>query len=119
MRRIREEGADVVLVSRAAEPALLLRGKTLVEVAGPRLHAVEPHGAGDAMFGALGVCLASGIDIDEAVRYAVAAGAVNVMRHGLGSGRAAEIERLLSQVHVHPSEVDVRVSTDGDASLRL
>ncbi|HVW48310.1 MAG TPA: PfkB family carbohydrate kinase [Solirubrobacterales bacterium] len=119
MRAIREEGADVVLVSRAGDPALLLRGNRLIEVEGPRLHAVEPHGAGDAMFGALGVCLGAGVEIDEAVRYAVAAGAVNVMRHGLGSGRAEEIERLLPQVHLHPSAVDVRLSTDGDPSLRL
>jgi 1-phosphofructokinase len=99
-RRIRAEGADVVLVSRAADPALLLRGEDLVEVEGPRLHAVEPHGAGDAMFGALGVRVGSGLPLAEAVRYAVAAGAVNVMRHGLGSGRVEEIERLLPQVEL-------------------
>ena len=119
MRRIRDEGADIVLVSRAADPALLLRGDKLIEVQGPRLHAVEPHGAGDAMFGALGVCLASHMTLDEAVRYAVAAGSVNVMRHGLGSGRAEEIRRLLPQVELHPSEAEMRSSTDGGPSLRL
>lgn len=119
MRRIQAEGADVVLVSRAADPALLLRGSTLIEVVGPRLHAVEPHGAGDAMFGALGACLASGMPLDDAVRFAVAAGAVNVMRHGLGSGHAEEIRRLLPQVELHRCDVDLRSSTDTGTSLRL
>lgn len=119
MRQIKQEGADCVLVSRAADPALLLRGGTLIEVAGPRLHAVEPHGAGDAMFGALGVCLASGLPLDDAVRFAVAAGAVNVMRHGLGSGHAEEVRRLLPQVELHQCEVDLRSSTDAGPSLRL
>jgi 1-phosphofructokinase len=119
MRQIKDEGADVVLVSRAADPALLLRGGTLIEVAGPRLHAVEPHGAGDAMFGALGFCLASGMPLDDAVRFAVAAGAVNVMRHGLGSGHAEEIERLLPQVELHRCEVEPRPPTGADSSLRL
>jgi 1-phosphofructokinase len=119
MRRIKGEGADVVLVSRAADPALLLRGGTLIEVAGPRLHAVEPHGAGDAMFGALGVCLASRMPLDDAVSFAVAAGAVNVMRHGLGSGHAEEIRRLLPQVELHQCERDLRSSTDAGAPLRL
>jgi 1-phosphofructokinase len=111
MRQISAEGAAVVLVSRAAEPALLLHGGHLVEVEGPRLHAVEPHGAGDAMFGALGACLGSGLTLEEAVRYSVAAGAVNVMRHGLGSGRGEEIERLLPQAELH-SEADLWSSTD-------
>ncbi|HEY5332786.1 MAG TPA: PfkB family carbohydrate kinase [Solirubrobacterales bacterium] len=119
MKEIAKEGADVVLVSRAAEPALLLRAGTLIEVAGPRLHAVEPHGAGDAMFGALGVCLGSGMSLDEAVRFAVAAGAVNVMRHGLGSGRVEEIDRLLPEVKLHPSGIAVRSSTDARSALRL
>lgn len=119
MRQIHEEGAAVVLVSRAAEPALLLRDGALIEVAGPRLHAVEPHGAGDAMFGALGACLASGMPLDEAACFAVAAGAVNVMRHGLGSGHAEEIRRLLPQVALHPSGAEIRSSTDGAPSLRL
>jgi 1-phosphofructokinase len=119
MRLIRDEGADLVVVSRAADPALLLRGDKLIEVAGPRLHAVESHGAGDAMFGALGVCLGSGFEIDQAVRYSVAAGAVNVMRHGLGSGHVADIQRLLAQVDLHPSDVDVRSTTDARLARQL
>ncbi len=111
-RQIKREGADVVLVSRAEEAALLLRDGGLLAAEGPRLQAVEPHGAGDAMFGALGVCLGSGLRLEDAVRYAVAAGGVNVMRHGLGSGRAEEIERLLPQVQMHPIEAGVRSSTD-------
>ncbi|MGD9736010.1 MAG: 1-phosphofructokinase family hexose kinase [Solirubrobacterales bacterium] len=100
MRALQREGADNVLVSRAAEPALLLSGERLLEVAGPRLRAVEPHGTGDAMFGALGVCIGRGMPVEAAVRFAVAAGAVNVIRHGLGSGSPREIERLIPEVEI-------------------
>ena len=100
MRALCEEGAENVLVSRAADPALLLSGERLLEVVGPRLQAVEPHGAGDAMFGALAVCLGGGMPLEEAARFAVAAGAVNVTRHGLGSGEPGDIERLVSQVAI-------------------
>ena len=71
------------------------------------------------MFGALGVCLGSGLGLEEAVRYSVAAGAVNVLRHGLGSGRGEEIERLLRQVRLHIGEAGVRLSTDGGPPRRL
>jgi 1-phosphofructokinase len=117
-RRISAEGADIVLVSRAADPALLLHGDHLTEVEGPRLHAVEPHGAGDAMFGALGVCVGSGMTLAEAVRYSVAAGAANVMRHGLGSGRVEDIERLLPQIRLRESDAGVGSSTDARFSAR-
>lgn len=49
---------------------------------------------------AIGVALAHGADLFEALRLGVAAGALNVTRRGLGSRRRTEIERLVSHVEV-------------------
>ncbi|MEX2105977.1 MAG: PfkB family carbohydrate kinase [Solirubrobacterales bacterium] len=103
IRRLNRDGAESVLVSRGPEPALALVGERLLEVAGPRFTEVDASGAGDSMFAALGVGLAAGMELEEALRLAVAAGALNVTRHGLGSGHLKEIDRLLGQVRVVPA----------------
>ncbi len=104
MRRLGERGADAVLISRGPDPALAQVGARLLEVAGPRFVAVDPAGAGDSMFAALGVGLSAGLEIEEALRLAAAAGALNVTRHGLGSGHPSEIDRLRAQVRIREIE---------------
>lgn len=102
LARLQREGAAAVVLSRAAEPALALLGGELFEVVGPRFAEVDAHGAGDSMFAALAVALAGGVKPTDALRLGAAAGALNVTRHGLGSGRRSEIERLARQVRVEP-----------------
>ena len=106
MQRLHQAGASSVVLSRAAAPTLALIGSsepsTLVEVRGPRFEEVDHHGAGDSMFAGLGVALANGLATTDALRLATAAGALNVTRHGLGSGTRAEIERLAQLVTVRP-----------------
>ncbi len=98
--RLHEAGARTVLVSRAAEPALALDGdaERLLRLTGPRVHAVEPRGAGDSMFAALGAALADRRDTVAAMRLAMAAGCLNATRHGLGTGTAQEIRQLSAHV---------------------
>ena len=98
IRQLRRDGADSVLVSRGPDPALALVGERLLEVVGPRFTEVDARGAGDSMFAAVGVGLGAGLELEEALRLGVAAGALNVTRHGLGSGNVMEIERLIGQV---------------------
>jgi 1-phosphofructokinase len=100
VRQLSRDGAECVVVSRGSEPAVAVVGGRLLEVAGPRFTEVDAHGAGDSMFAALGVGLAAGLEPEEALRLAIAAGALNVTRHGLGSGHLNEIERLLGQVRI-------------------
>lgn len=97
---LQRAGATNVVVSRAGEPAIASWGGELVEVRAPRLEVVEPRGAGDAMTAALGVALARGFDRDDALRLAVAAGALNVTRHGLASGHADAIAQLATKIDV-------------------
>lgn len=102
-QRLRAAGARRVLVSRGPAPALLIedgaKAKEL-ELIGPVFEALDQRGAGDSMFAATGVGLARGLDMIEALRLGMAAGALNVTRRGLGTGTRDEIERLAAQVTV-------------------
>jgi 1-phosphofructokinase len=99
-QRLKRSGADHVVISRAAEGAVALAGNQLLEVHGPRFTALDPHGAGDSMFAALGLGLARATSFEESLRLASAAGALNATRHGLGSGSRAEVERLAAAFDV-------------------
>lgn len=114
MRRLHARGAAGVLVSRGPEPALALFGERLLEVAGPRFVAVDPSGAGDSMFAALGVGLSAGLEVEDALRLSAAASALNVTRHGLGSGHPTEIDRLRGQVGIR--EVDQAAESGQETS---
>ena len=59
------------------------------------------------MFAALGVGLGSGSGLVDALKVAVAAGALNATRRGLGTGTRDEIERLSRHVDVHPLPLTV------------
>jgi 1-phosphofructokinase len=102
-RRLREgSGAENVVVSRAHEPALALLGGRLVEVAGPNFEALDHRGAGDSMTAGLAVGCARRLGPEATLRLAAAAGALNVTRHGLGSGWRDSIELIAGHVEVRP-----------------
>jgi 1-phosphofructokinase len=98
--KLRGRGAQAVLISRAEQPAVALIGDRALEFAGPKFEPTDHTGAGDSMFAAVGVGLASGAGLIESVRLGVAAGALNVTRRGLGSGHRREIEHLKRRVAV-------------------
>jgi len=98
--KLRERGAANVLVSRAGAGALALVDDRCVSIAAPELEVNDPGGAGDSMTAALGVGLARGLDWDDALQLAAAAGAVNVTRHGSGSGRSDAVAHLAKLVAV-------------------
>ena len=102
MEGLRSDGARAVVVSRAAEPALAHLGADVVEILPPRLEPLNPRGAGDAMTGTLAAGLARGLETEEVLRLAVAAGALNVTRRGLGTGERGAVERLAQRVRVAP-----------------
>lgn len=102
MRAIRDAGADVVVVTRAEESALLLDDGAVQEVVAPRMEVVDSAGAGDSFVGAFCSVLARGGSIADAALLGAAAGAQNVTRHGLGTGEAATIERLRELVVIRP-----------------
>jgi 1-phosphofructokinase len=100
-RRLRDaSGAENVVVSRAEQPALVLAEDRMVEVVAPNFEALDHRGAGDSMTAGLAVGCARRLDLEPTLRLAAAAGALNVTRHGLGTGQSDGIERIAKRVEV-------------------
>lgn len=100
MRALRAEGAAAVVVSRAADPALALLDDDLYEIVLPSLEVAEHRGAGDSMTAAAAATLAAGGALADAVRVGAAAGAVNVTRHGLGTGSRELVAEIADRVEM-------------------
>ncbi|MBD3778682.1 MAG: phosphofructokinase [Micrococcales bacterium] len=106
------QGADGVpagqvgamLVSRAAEPALLVTAEGVAEIVPPSVTTVDHRGAGDSMTAGTAVGVGRGLRLTEAARLGAAAGALNVTRRGLGTGHREQIERFAEQITVR--EID-------------
>jgi 1-phosphofructokinase len=96
------KGAANVVVSRGHKGSIAVVEGAWHEVTAPSLEAVDHRGAGDSMTAALAVAVARGLDPESSLRLAAAAGALNVTRHGLGSGRADAIAQLAANVEVRP-----------------
>ena len=100
MARLRQDGAEMVVVTRAEEPALAWVEDRVVELVPPRLEPLEHRGAGDSMTAGLAAALARGMTMTEALRLCAAAAALNVTRRGLATGDRREIERLADHIEL-------------------
>ncbi|WP_230395526.1 1-phosphofructokinase family hexose kinase [Plantactinospora alkalitolerans] len=101
-RALHANGAESVVLSRAESPALVLIDGEVSELDMPRLEVADPRGAGDSMTAGVAAVLAQGGDVRLAVRTGAAAGALNVTRHGLGTGRPDAIAGLVDRVRLAP-----------------
>lgn len=99
-RQMVAAGVGAVVVSRAPESTLLVTADDEHQLCGPQVTSVEHRGAGDSMTAAIAVARARGRSLVDAVSLGVAAGALNVARHGLGTGHADQVERLAREVTV-------------------
>lgn len=100
MTSLAKAGAATVVVSRAAEPALVLAADGFFEVIAPTFERQDPRGAGDSMTAGIAAGLARTGDVTEALRLGAAAGSLNATRHGLATGDPELIERLAGRVDV-------------------
>ncbi len=104
MEGLRERDVDVVAVSRADVGSLVLHEGGLLRVTAPRLQVVDHTGAGDSYTAGLALALADGRSVEDAIRLGAAAGAINVTRHGLGTGDAEAIRAVAEHVEVEAVE---------------
>lgn len=94
-RRMREMGAENVLISIAAEGAVLLSGEEVLCGEAPRGEAFHSAGAGDAMLaGAAAGWLRTG-SLREALRMGIAAGSASVLCREGATGE--EIQRFYEE----------------------
>lgn len=114
MHELHASGAENVVVSRADQPALALVEGEVFEVLMPRLEAADPRGAGDSMTASVAAVVARGGDVHTAIRTGAAAGALNVTRHGLGTGRLDSITGLVDRVRLEPAGVQPQQRTTPD-----
>ncbi|MBT2514922.1 PfkB family carbohydrate kinase [Arthrobacter sp. ISL-30] len=102
MQKLADDGAETVIVTRAHLPSLLLHEDDISEIHMPSLETVDARGAGDSLTAGVAAALAAGSPIHEAVVLGTAAGALNVTRHGLGTGDADTIQQLTRLVKITP-----------------
>jgi 1-phosphofructokinase len=100
--RLLEHGAGAAIVTRAEEPAIVVRGHEAWLLTQPRFERGSREGCGDSMMGALAASLAAGREWEEALRIGAAAGAANFLRHGLGTGARSVVEDLAKRVELRP-----------------
>ncbi|MCC2033803.1 PfkB family carbohydrate kinase [Microbacterium allomyrinae] len=127
MRMLHQKGAHSVIVSRSPEPTLLLDGAGFLEVQAPRMEVADTRGAGDSLTAGVAAGLARGESVRDAIITGAAAAALNVTRHGLGTGDPEAIARLREAVSVREildesaagidQPVTGHVSPDGLAAL--
>ncbi len=99
-RRLRDAGAQNVILTRAHHPTLLVDRERAYAIHVPAMEEVDSRGAGDSFTAALVAALVDDEPLREAARLGAAAGALNVTRHGLGTGDADAIRRLSERVDV-------------------
>lgn len=99
-RRILEMGPESVLLSVGSRGAVLATADGTWEIEPPRVDAVAPVGAGDAMAAAFVWAMSEGMEITEAARWGVAEGTASATKPGLSFANREEAATLLPQVTV-------------------
>lgn len=118
-RRLRDAGARSVVITRAGEPLVLIDGEHARLVRVPRMQEVDPNGAGDSLLAAVVSALAEDQPLLEAIALGAAAGALNVTRHGLGTGDPEAIHRLRARLTVEEvGDDDAQVVTPDQLAAR-
>jgi 1-phosphofructokinase len=100
--KLHDDGAEAALVSRAGMGALALINEEIYRVGTPKLTPTDGRGAGDSMTAGVAAVLARGGEMSEAVRTGAAAGALNVTRHGLGTGHLDAVQVLTERIKLTP-----------------
>jgi 1-phosphofructokinase len=102
MEAIANRGAKQVILHRGARPTIAWSDHRFLEVIGPQVAPLDHRGGGDTFLAALAVGMVQQMNWEDAIRFSAAAGTLNVMRHGLGTGCLEDILTLTQHVRVQP-----------------
>ncbi|HUS07426.1 MAG TPA: hexose kinase [Bryobacteraceae bacterium] len=102
-QRIHAMGADAVLLSLGSRGAVAVNAAGSFEAIAPRVDAVCPIGAGDAMAAAYAWSMATQGDFVEAVRWGVATGTASARLPGLAFASLEQTREILKHVEIRPA----------------
>jgi 6-phosphofructokinase 2 len=98
--RIQKMGAEAVVLSLGSQGAVGAFDHQIVEVIPPRVDAISPIGAGDALAAAFTWAMERHNDYRDAVRWGVAAGTASAQLPGMRFATLAQTEEIYKQVDV-------------------
>jgi 1-phosphofructokinase len=104
LRGLLARGIERVVVSAANGPTMLGTGRTTWRATAPVLETVDPSGSGDSMTAGLVYGALRGLDAEQTIRVACAAGAANAIRRGLGNADGELVRTLAERVTVEKLE---------------
>jgi 1-phosphofructokinase family hexose kinase len=95
-----ERCVELVALSLGADGLLLATRGWAVRARPPRVRALNPVGAGDALLAGIAWGLEQRLDLADLARWGVACGTAAAMRAGTDSAARAEVEAIYAQVQV-------------------
>jgi 1-phosphofructokinase family hexose kinase len=102
--RIRQLGAESVVLTLGSRGAVGASGDGLIEVLPPRVDAVCPIGAGDALMAAYAWARERRTSVADALRWGVAAGTATACLPGMNFASLAQAREIYRQVEVRRAE---------------
>lgn len=97
---LRDAGAERVALTGGAREVVFAGSQGVLVASPPDVEAVSPVGSGDAFLGVLALRLLEGLPEEEALRWAVAAGAATAATPGTMPAHRDQAEALLGEVAV-------------------
>ncbi len=94
------KGIEVAVISRGKDGLIVANGEKILKVISPQVEVRSTVGAGDSTIAGLVLKLSQGHGIEEASRWAAAAGTAATLTPGTELCRREDVERLLPQVKV-------------------
>ena len=100
VKTLANRGIDVASISRGKDGLIAANGGKILKVTPPQVEVRSTVGAGDSTIAGLVLKLNQGHGIEEACRWAVAAGTAATLTPGTELCRREDVERLLPKVKV-------------------
>lgn len=98
--RIKAMGAETVLLSLGSRGAIATDGNRMIEALPPRVDALSPIGAGDAMAAAFVWAMSKKKEFPDAVRWAVAEGTASTKLPGLQSAAPDQAKEIYKAIEM-------------------
>jgi 6-phosphofructokinase 2 len=100
LKTLVDRGIEVAVISRGKDGLIAANGERILKAIPPQVEVRSTVGAGDSTIAGLVLKLNEGLAIDEACRWAVAAGTAAALTPGTELCRREDVVKLLSKVKI-------------------